>query len=49
LAETLAWIDRLKPKRAILTNMHIDLDYATLRAELPPHVEPAFDGMTFSF
>ncbi len=46
LAETLSWIERLKPKRAILTNMHLDLDYATLKAELPPHVEPAFDGMT---
>jgi len=43
--EALAWIDRLKPKRAILTNLHSDLDYAALRAKLPPHVEPAFDGM----
>jgi phosphoribosyl 1,2-cyclic phosphate phosphodiesterase len=49
LPETLRWIERLKPKHAILTNMHVDLDYATLRAELPPHVEPAFDGMTVSF
>ncbi len=36
-AETLAWIERLKPKRAVLTNMHIDLDYGTLKAELPPY------------
>lgn len=49
LAETLGWIERLKPKHAILTNMHVDLDYATLRAELPDNVEPAFDGMTLSF
>jgi phosphoribosyl 1,2-cyclic phosphate phosphodiesterase len=49
LSETLSWIERLKPKRAILTNMHVDLDYATLRAELPANVEPAFDGMTLSF
>jgi phosphoribosyl 1,2-cyclic phosphate phosphodiesterase len=48
LAETLVWIERLKPKRAILTNMHVDLDYATLRANLPTNVEPAFDGMTIS-
>ena len=47
LPETLQWIERLKPKRAILTNMHLDLDYATLKAELPAHVEPAFDGMSF--
>jgi phosphoribosyl 1,2-cyclic phosphate phosphodiesterase len=45
LPETLSWIERLKPKRAILTNMHVDLDYATLRADLPTNVEPAFDGM----
>ena len=45
LAETLTWIERLKPARAIITNMHIDLDFDTLRAELPPHVEPAYDGL----
>ena len=43
--EALDWIERLKPKRAILTNLHTDLDYATLAAELPPHVTPAYDGM----
>jgi phosphoribosyl 1,2-cyclic phosphate phosphodiesterase len=42
---TLAWIERLKPKRAILTNMHADLDFETLRAKLPVNVEPAYDGM----
>lgn len=45
LPEALGWIERLKPKRAILTHMHVDLDYETLRRELPAHVEPAFDGM----
>jgi phosphoribosyl 1,2-cyclic phosphate phosphodiesterase len=45
LDDALHWIDRLKPKRAILTNLHSDLDYEVLRAKLPPHVEPAFDGM----
>ena len=48
LADALSWIDRLKPRRAILTNLHADLDYKRLRAELPPNVEPAFDGMTLS-
>lgn len=46
LAETLEVIAEVKPKRAIITNMHIDLDYDTLRRELPDGVEPAFDGMT---
>ena len=45
LAESLEWIDRLKPRRAILTNMHTDLDYEALRQNLPTGVEPAFDGM----
>ncbi len=43
--EALAWIDRLKPKRAILTHMHVDLDYEKLRRSLPDPVEPAFDGL----
>ncbi len=46
LEEALDWIKRMKPKRAILTNLHTDLDYATLKADLPPHIEPAYDGMT---
>jgi len=45
LSETLHWIKRLKPRRAILTNLHIDMDYATLKARLPKGVEPAHDGM----
>jgi phosphoribosyl 1,2-cyclic phosphate phosphodiesterase len=48
LDDALGWIARLKPKRAILTNLHADLDYDILRSKLPPHVEPAFDGMTLS-
>jgi phosphoribosyl 1,2-cyclic phosphate phosphodiesterase len=45
LDDALHWIERLKPRRAILTNLHSDLDYETLRARLPPHVEPAYDGL----
>lgn len=43
----LSWIERVRPRRAILTNMHIDLDYRTLIAELPPGVEPGYDGLRF--
>jgi phosphoribosyl 1,2-cyclic phosphate phosphodiesterase len=46
--DALAWIERLRPRRAILTNLHADLDYEILRAKLPVHVTPAFDGMTLS-
>ena len=49
LDKALEWIERLKPARAVLTNMHIDLDYATVEAETPEHISPAFDGMTISY
>jgi phosphoribosyl 1,2-cyclic phosphate phosphodiesterase len=45
VSEALEVIDRVKPKRAILTNLHTDLDYETLSRELPPGVEPAYDGL----
>ena len=48
LEETLRWIERLKPKRAVLTNLHTDLDFETLRKALPANVEPAFDGMVLT-
>jgi len=41
----LGWIAQVKPKRAILTNFNIDVDYARLASELPRGVEPAYDGM----
>ena len=48
LDKTLELIETLKPKRAILTNLHIDLDYETLCKTLPKGVMPAYDGMVFS-
>lgn len=47
LEEALATIEQVRPKRAVLTHMHVDLDYETLKRELPDGVEPAFDGMVF--
>jgi phosphoribosyl 1,2-cyclic phosphate phosphodiesterase len=47
LEQSLEWISRLAPKRAILTHMHIPLDYDTVMAETPAHVEPAYDGLAF--
>lgn len=49
LSNTLDWIIKAQPKRAILTNMHLDLDYDTVRAETPEHVTPAFDGLEISY
>lgn len=45
VSQALDWIGRIKPRRSIMTNLHVDLDYAKLRAELPLGVEPAYDGM----
>ncbi|MCB6178684.1 MBL fold metallo-hydrolase [Rhodobacter sp. Har01] len=49
LEMTLDWIARAQPRRAVLTNMHLDMDHATLVRELPPGIEPAHDGMVISF
>lgn len=49
LPQTLDWIARLKPKRAVVTNLHVDLDFATLERELPPGVQPAYDGLELTF
>lgn len=45
----LEWIERAGPRRAVLTNMHIDLDYETVAAETPDHIAPAFDGMVIRY
>jgi len=49
LDEALEWIERMAPTRAVLTNMHIDLDYAQVAAETPDHVDPAYDGMVIEY
>jgi phosphoribosyl 1,2-cyclic phosphate phosphodiesterase len=46
LSQSLEWIARLNPKKAILTHMHTPLDYDTVLRETPDNVEPGFDGMT---
>lgn len=43
--KALEWIDQINPKAAILTNMHVDLDYDELDRRTPDHVKPAFDGL----
>ncbi|MDK3073800.1 MBL fold metallo-hydrolase [Sedimentitalea sp. JM2-8] len=48
LAQSLDWIERAKPKQAILTNMHIDMDFDTVTAETPDHVSCAYDGLTLT-
>ena len=45
LGEALEWAGRLMPRRTVLTHMHVPLDYATVAAETPEGVEPAYDMM----
>ena len=45
---SLEWMERARPKRGILTNMHIDMDYDEVTADSPGYIEPAFDGMVIS-
>ena len=45
LEKTLAWIERVRPRRAILTHMNHQTDFDTIAALLPDGVEPAYDGM----
>jgi len=45
VSDALSWIERFKPNRAVITNMHSDLDYEVLRQSLPAGVVPAYDGM----
>ena len=47
--QALWWIEKLGAHNAILTHMHIPLDYETVRNETPPHVEPAYDGLTIEY
>jgi phosphoribosyl 1,2-cyclic phosphate phosphodiesterase len=45
VSEALALITQVKPHRAVLTNLHTDVDYAALAEQVPPNVEPAYDGL----
>lgn len=45
LSQALEWVERLKPCRAVLTHMHIPLDYETVERQTPAHVSVAYDGM----
>lgn len=44
--QVLEWSDRLQPRRVVLTHMGYDIDWSWLKRRLPPHMEPAYDGMT---
>jgi phosphoribosyl 1,2-cyclic phosphate phosphodiesterase len=39
------WVERLRPRRTVLTHMGNDLDWGWLKRNLPPGIEPGYDGM----
>ena len=45
VAQTFAWIERVKPERAVLTHMNHQIDYEDLKARCPAGVEPGYDGL----
>jgi phosphoribosyl 1,2-cyclic phosphate phosphodiesterase len=45
LDRVLEWLVRVRPRRAVLTHMGYDMDWAWLSARLPDWVEPGYDGM----
>jgi len=47
--DALKLIKIVKPKKSILTNLHVDLDYNYLVKKLPSNITPAYDGMSFNF
>ncbi len=49
LTSALNLIDLTRPKKAILTNLHTDLDYFKLKKLLPKNVYPAYDGLSINF
>lgn len=45
LEQVLHWVERLRPRRVVLTHMGYDIDWAWMKRHLPPTIEPAFDGL----
>ncbi len=45
LEQALGYIERLRPRRAVLTHMDNSMDYRSLLRQLPPHIEPGYDGL----
>jgi phosphoribosyl 1,2-cyclic phosphate phosphodiesterase len=49
LEQSLEWIERAAPEMAVLTNMHVDLDYDAVETETGDTIKAAFDGMRLTF
>ena len=49
LENSLKMIKKFSPKKAILTNLHTDIDYKKIKKYLPKNTEPAYDGLTVNY
>ncbi len=49
LENSIAFVEKLKPRRAFFTHMSHDLDHAATDAKLPPHIRLAYDGLQLNF
>jgi phosphoribosyl 1,2-cyclic phosphate phosphodiesterase len=49
LANSIALVQRLPPRRAFFTHMSHDLDHEATNATLPPHIRLAYDGLQIPF
>ena len=47
--DAIDFVKFVKPKKTILTNLHVDLDYFVIKKKLPRNIIPAYDGLSFSF
>ena len=48
-SDAINFIKSVRPKKTILTNLHVDLDYFDLKKKLPSNIIPAYDGLSFNF
>ena len=46
LDKSLEMIKKFSPKKAILTNLHTDIDYDEVKKKLPKNIIPAYDGLS---
>ena len=49
LDRSIAFVDRLKPRRAFFTHISHDLDHTPTEATLPPNIRLAYDGLQLQF
>jgi len=49
IAKSIAYVEQLKPRRALFTHMGHDLDHASTEATLPPYIRLAYDGLKLDF